>query len=161
MEKQPKADLHSAMVAVQAKLKGVQKEGRNPAFNSRYMTLDSIIETLRPLLTENGLFVTQDISDERYNAESRLVSIGVETVVRHQSGGTLHSRVIIPVTKPDAQGVGGCITYGRRYGLCALFMISADDDLDGNDAVAQKTYSPQVNRPVQKLQPLSETGEGR
>lgn len=161
MEKQTNAELYSAMVAVQAKLKGVQKEGRNPAFNSRYMTLDSIIETLRPLLTENGLFVTQNMPHEEYNTEGRLVSVVIETVVHHQSGGSFPNRVIIPVTKPDAQGVGGCITYGRRYGLCALFMISADDDLDGNDAVAQKTYAPPVSRPIQKLPRVSETGEGR
>jgi hypothetical protein len=42
-------ELCKALVAVQAEFRGVAKDGRNPAFNSRYMTLDSILDDLRPL----------------------------------------------------------------------------------------------------------------
>jgi hypothetical protein len=154
-------ELCAALVAVQSKFRGIIKEGRNPAFNSRYMTLDTILDTLRPLLVENGLVVTQDVTESQYNAEGRLMRIQLATTVHHVNGGTFSVSIPIPVTKPDAQGVGGCLTYGRRYSLCALLMISADDDLDGNDAVAQKTYAPPVNRPIQKLPRVSETEEGR
>lgn len=146
-------ELCAALVAVQSKFRGIQKEGRNPAFNSRYMTLDTILDTIRPLLVENGLVITQNIPEKHYNPEGRLVCIIMETVVHHVNGGAYAISIPIPVVKPDAQGVGGCLTYGRRYSLCALLMISADDDLDGNDAVIVSTV-----KPTQKLPPLTKDG---
>jgi len=40
----------------------------------------------------------------------------------------------LPVSKPDAQGVGSAITYMRRYALAAVIGIYQADD-DGNEAV--------------------------
>ena len=41
--------------------------------------------------------------------------------------------------KPGVQQVGSAITYGRRYGLCAMAGVaSADEDDDGNAAAATR-----------------------
>ncbi len=37
----------------------------------------------------------------------------------------------MPITKPDAQGVGATITYARRFALSAMVGIAQTDD-DGN-----------------------------
>jgi hypothetical protein len=144
-------ELCKALVAVQAEFRGVAKDGRNPAFNSRYMTLDSILDDLRPLLVKNGLFITQSIDHIKFTDEGRLSCLTVSTVIHHVSGAEWSTSVPIPVVKPDAQGVGGCITYGRRYALCSLLMISADDDLDGNDAVAPRQHAA----PQPRLKPIN------
>ena len=136
---------------MQAEFRGVVKDGRNPAFNSKYMTLDNILDDLRPLLVKNGLFITQSIDNTKFSDEGRLTCLTVSTVIHHVSGAEWSTSVPIPVVKPDAQGVGGCITYGRRYALCSLLMISADDDLDGNDAVAPR----QSAAPQQRLKPIN------
>ncbi|MCX6982722.1 MAG: ERF family protein [Verrucomicrobia bacterium] len=54
----------------------------------------------------------------------------------------------IPVTKPDAHGLGSALTYGRRYSVSALLAISADEDDDANGAVTpQESFrrGPQGN----------------
>ena len=40
----------------------------------------------------------------------------------------------MPISKPDAQGVGATITYARRFALCSMVGISQYDD-DGETAV--------------------------
>ena len=44
-----------ALIKAQSQMQGIIKEGKNPAFRSKYVTLDSILDTLRPILTSNGL----------------------------------------------------------------------------------------------------------
>ena len=132
-----------ALIKAQSQMQGIIKEGKNPAFRSKYVTLDSILDTLRPILTSNGLMLTQG-STPPWGVES----ITVESRIIHTSGEWIATTVTIPVTKPDAHGLGSALTYGRRYSVSALLAISADEDDDANGAVqAQDGYrrGPQGN----------------
>ena len=124
-----------ALIKAQSQMQGITKEGKNPAFRSKYVTLDSILDTLRPILTSNGLMLTQG-STPPWGVES----ITVESRIIHTSGEWISTTVTIPVTKPDAHGLGSALTYGRRYSVSALLAISADEDDDANGAV-----TPQVD----------------
>jgi hypothetical protein len=62
-------------------------------------------------------------------------AITVESRIIHTSGEWIATTVTIPVTKPDAHGLGSALTYGRRYSVSALLAISADEDDDANEAV--------------------------
>ena len=119
-----------ALIKAQSQMQGITKEGKNPAFRSKYVTLDSILDTLRPILTSNGLMLTQG-STPPWGVES----ITVESRIIHTSGEWISTTVTIPVTKPDAHGLGSALTYGRRYSVSALLAISADEDDDANGAV--------------------------
>lgn len=139
-------NIAKAMVAVHKALPSIAKSGNNPAFRSRYMTLDTILDTVRPVLAANETMVvqsTEDVLDDTYRA----VGVRVESRIIHASGEWMAASVNIPITKADAHGMGSAISYGRRYSLCALLAISADDDDDGNNAVAS------VQRPVHQPQP--------
>ena len=46
----------------------------------------------------------------------------------HSSGQWLRSKIKLPLSKVDAQGVGAAMTYGRRYGLSAIAGIAQFDD---------------------------------
>jgi len=132
-----------ALIKAQSQMQGIIKEGKNPAFRSKYVTLDSILDTLRPILTSNGLMLTQG-STAPWGVES----ITVESRIIHTSGEWISTTVTIPVTKPDAHGHGSALTYGRRYSVSALLAISADEDDDANGSVqAQDGYrrGPQGN----------------
>lgn len=132
-----------ALIKAQSQMQGITKEGKNPAFRSKYVTLDSILDTLRPILTSNGLMLTQG-STPPWGVES----ITVESRIIHTSGEWIATTVTIPVTKPDAHGLGSALTYGRRYSVSALLAISADEDDDANGAVqAQESFrrGPQGN----------------
>ena len=124
-----------ALIKAQSQMQGITKEGKNPAFKSKYVTLDSILDTLRPILTSNGLMLTQG-STPPWGVEA----ITVESRIIHTSGEWISTTVTIPVTKPDAHGLGSALTYGRRYSVSALLAISADEDDDANGAA-----TPQVD----------------
>jgi hypothetical protein len=122
-----------ALIKAQSQMQGISKEGKNPAFKSKYVTLDSILDTLRPILTSNGLMLTQGSQQPE-----TMQAVTVESRIIHTSGEWISTTVTIPVTKPDAHGLGSALTYGRRYSVSALLAISADEDDDANASVAPR-----------------------
>ena len=48
------------------------------------------------------------------------------------------------------QGLGSAITYAKRYQICAMLGLAADDDDDGNEAVKSqaKTQAQPVTQPA-------------
>jgi hypothetical protein len=119
-----------ALIKAQSQMQGIIKEGKNPAFRSKYVTLDSILDTLRPILTSNGLMLAQGS-----HQPETMQAVTVESRIIHTSGEWISTTATIPVTKPDAHGLGSALTYGRRYSVSALLAISADEDDDANGAV--------------------------
>jgi len=145
-----------SLIKAQSQMQGISKEGKNPAFKSKYVTLDSILDTLRPILTSNGLMLTQGSQQPE-----TMQTVTVESRIIHTSGEWISTTVTIPVTKPDAHGLGSALTYGRRYSVSALLAISADEDDDANGAVtAQVDYrrGPQgnivIDTPIKAARPL-------
>jgi hypothetical protein len=75
--------------------------------------------------------------------------VSVETVMLHTSGEWISNTASAPVTKNDAQGVGSCITYLRRYSLAAFCGIAQEDD-DANASVGlQSTHASTATKPQQ------------
>jgi hypothetical protein len=138
------ATLCAALVAAQGALKPIAKDGKNPAFRSRYATLDGIMETVRPALAAHGLAVVQGVVHPETGEGGRLVGIMVETRLVHTSGEWLASVVPVPVAKGDAHGLGSALSYGRRYGISALLALSTDEDDDGNAAAKAPPAKPQA-----------------
>ena len=103
--------LASALSKAQAEMKGAKKSSVNPFFKSTYADLHAVIESSIPFLSKHGLL--------------------------HESGQWVRSKLKMPVTKADAQGIGSTITYGRRYGLSAICGIAQYDD-DGNSISKNK-----------------------
>lgn len=126
-------ELAKALVAFQSKIKGVKKDGVNPFFKSKYATLESIIDSSKDLLAENGLSFSQfpSGSDE------------LTTVLMHVSGQFLMSTAKIKPKDDSPQGQGSAITYMRRYALSAVLGIATETDDDGEAAthpVAPRVY---------------------
>jgi hypothetical protein len=55
--------IYQKLLEVQKVGISVSKDGTNPHFKSKYMTLDNIIETSNPILTKAGLVVTHYCRD--------------------------------------------------------------------------------------------------
>lgn len=54
------------------------------------------------------------------------------THVQHKSGQFVsYGPLTLPATKADPQGFGSATTYAKRYALCAVFGVIADQDDDG------------------------------
>ena len=118
--------LASALSKAQSEMKGAEKKSINPFFNSGYADLHTVIESSFPHLTKNGLSVIQ-------GNESRPGEFFVTTMLLHESGQWIKSKLKMPIEKITAQSIGSTITYGRRYGLSAITGIGQYDD-DGNAA---------------------------
>ena len=125
--------LASALSRAQSEMKGAEKKSINPFFNSGYADLHTVIESSFPHLTKNGLSVIQ-------GNESRPGEFFVTTMLLHESGQWIRSKLKMPIEKVTAQSIGSTITYGRRYGLSAITGIAQYDD-DGNVASKNKSIT--------------------
>ena len=122
--------LAAALSKAQSEMKGAEKKSVNPFFNSGYAYLHTLIESSFPHLTKHGLSVIQ-------GNESNPGEFFVTTMLLHESGQWIRSKLKMPIEKATAQSVGSVITYGRRYGLSAITGIAQYDD-DGNIASQSK-----------------------
>ena len=133
--------LASALSKAQSEIKGAEKKSTNPFFKSGYADLHTVIESSFPFLTKNGLSVIQ-------GNEGRPGEFYITTMLLHESGQWIKSKLKMPVEKATAQSIGSTITYGRRYGLSAMVGISQYDD-DGNiasDKGITKEYVKTLNK---------------
>ena len=120
--KSPEIDkLAAGLAKAQSELEGAKKESTNPFFKSSYADLHAVIKAAFPFLSKNGLSVSQ-------GNEIVPGAICVTTLLMHSSGQWLRSKIKLPLSKVDAQGVGAAMTYGRRYGLSAIVGIAQFDD---------------------------------
>jgi len=127
-----------AIVKAQALIEDAVKDSSNPAFRSKYADLSAVLAVIRKPMADNDLCVLQ--SPARADG-----GVEVETRILHKSGEWISQSCFIPVTKWDAHGTGSGITYGRRYGLMAIFCIGTEDD-DGNTAVQAGPAAPPMKK---------------
>ena len=138
-------ELAGALSKAQAMLRGAVKDSTNPHFKSRYADLASCWDACREALAANGLSVVQ-LPEGSGNV------VEMTTRLMHSSGQWIECSGCFTATKADPQGLGSCITYARRYQLCAIVGISPEDD-DGN---AASEPVKQQAKPERKPEPKPE-----
>lgn len=118
--------LAAAMVAVQIAAGGVVgKNANNPFTKKQYADLQAYLEVILPPLLENNCYLT---------AETQLGTnvLMVKTIIRHIGGESIEISIPMPLSSnPTPQDIGSAMTYGRRYGIAALFGLAQGDD-DGS-----------------------------
>ena len=137
-------NIYKAFVKFQSEFKGMKPDSSNPFFKSTYISLDGILETVRPILAKNGLAVIQEATgDGDY--------IFVKTKLIHESGEMIETEVLkMKPQKNDPQSMGSCITYSKRYQLAALLGICECIDDDANIATYGNS-SPDQSKSTGKL----------
>jgi hypothetical protein len=131
-----------AMVKFQGECEPAKTTSANPFFKSKYSDLAEVWGTVRPHLLSNGLSVIQ-------GASVTGKTVGVETLLLHSSGQWFKFSLTLPCEKDTPQAIGSCITYGRRYGICAILGVSQEDD-DGNAGSAPKKEPEPKPEPAKK-----------
>lgn len=119
-------ELAAALAKAQGKIKGAIKDSINPHYKSKFADLDGCWDVAREPLSSNGLSIIQLAG----SSDGRVV---VTTMLAHSSGQWIASDLCLPVAQATAQAIGAAITYGRRYGFCAMVGVTQEDD-DGNSA---------------------------
>ena len=110
----------------------VIKNATNPHLKRNYADINSIIDTVEPILLDHGLLLIQPIIDDKVYT----IIVDVET------GDKLESYLTLPPIT-DAQKLGGACTYFRRYTLVNLCCLQAIDD-DGHEASRAPKAKPTI-----------------
>lgn len=111
----------------------VIKNATNPHLKRNYADINSIIDTVEPILLDHGLLLIQPVKDDK-----------VFTIIADvDSQDILESFMTLPPIT-DAQKLGGAITYFRRYTLVSLLSLQAIDD-DGHEASRAPKAKPSLD----------------
>jgi len=142
-------NLYKALIKFQNDVPQIEKN--TEGYGYKYAKLEDIIKTIKPVLKDNGLLVTQAICTD---PETRLPSVRT-TLIHAESGETDTSYTPVTEVKLGSmnmyQSIGAGITYYRRYALAGMLGIAPDDDIDANDEVkSTKTKMTKGNYAVMK-----------
>ena len=139
--------LDEALFAAHAEMKNPKFDSKNPHFSSDYASLEAVLDAVMPIYRKHGILVTQHpYADEKRAGVSTRYVLSVEPESPDEddppSKEVLSFDLYLPLEKPNAHGVGSCITYARRYALLAFAGLVGEADDDGNAAVAQPVKTP-------------------
>jgi len=123
-------NLAKAMIKVQKIVRPAMKDKVNSFTQSRYATLNSVMEACSEALINAGIWVTQ--YPVPVEGDGKLLGL-VTKLVHAESGEWQESLIVMPLAKADPQAYGSAMTYARRYGLSAMVGLLTEDD-DGNMA---------------------------
>jgi len=156
--------IYGALAAAQGKLKNPEKTkeavvkgkskstGRAYEMRYKYADIADVLNAVRPILAKEDLAVAQHtrVSDNQY--------LFVDTILYHGDGGSIKSEFPVCPVVADQQKMGGSLTYARRYALCALLGIAAEEDIDRADQVAEdfesgKRQAPPLGEQKQEERP--------
>ena len=137
-------ELLAALAEVQSELPTMPKAKQ--AYGYKYTDLDTITQTIKPILTKHGIGYMQSVGGLAENA------LTLTTRIFNKKGEYIEDTAALPTitsTKNNAaQTLGMSITYMRRYALCAMLGITSDEDVDANtDGTAQPHGSQQKPTP--------------
>jgi hypothetical protein len=141
--------LYPKLHAAKQKIGKVVKNANNPHFKKSYADINSLLETVEPILLENGLLLLQPIIDGYVNT----------MIIDIESGDSVSSSLRLPEVL-DPQKLIGATTYYRRATLQSLMSLQAIDD-DGNEISATiKNTKPSIEQ-VRFENGLSQIAEGK
>ena len=119
-------DITKAIGQFQKECPTMKKDAKGYGYN--YTTLDTIIETVKPLLLKHGIVFMQSVGANEFghNLTTRMV---------HISGEWIEDTMVMPKMSESkqmnvAQAMGATITYCKRYALSAMLGIATDEDTD-------------------------------
>ncbi len=154
--------IFAALMAVQAELKA-PKNQHNSFGKYDYRSAEDIIEAVKPLLKENGLFL--NMSDEivligdRYYVKATVKVVDVVTGESVQTSA-LAREASQKKGMDESQVTGTASSYARKYALNGLFAIDDNRDADTDEYAAQTRQSAAGARPSRNTGNYKGTPQG-
>jgi hypothetical protein len=119
--------LAAALSKAQSLIENVNKDKQ--AYGYKYADLASCLQAIKKPLADNGLSISQLVTQDRDNKQVLV------TLLIHESGQWLKSvfgiENVVMKQCNSLQQIGAGITYARRYALSAIIGLTQEDD-DGN-----------------------------
>lgn len=142
--------IFAALMAVQAELKA-PKNQHNSFGKYDYRSAEDIIEAVKPLLKDNGLFL--NMSDEivligdRYYVKATVKVVDVVTGESVQTSA-LAREAAQKKGMDESQVTGTASSYARKYALNGLFAIDDNRDADTDEYARQTSQNAAGARPM-------------
>ena len=140
--------IYAALMAVQTELKA--PKGQHNSFGKYdYRSAEDIVEAVKPLLKENGLFL--NMSDDIVLIGDRYYVKATVKVVDIVTGDSVAASALAREAEQkkgmdDSQVTGTASSYARKYALNGLFAIDDTKDAD-TDQYKQQTSGAQNVKP--------------
>lgn len=142
--------IFAALMAVQAELKA-PKNQHNSFGKYDYRSAEDIIEAVKPLLKENGLFLNMSddivLIGDRYYVKATVKVVDVVTGESVQTSA-LAREAAQKKGMDESQVTGTASSYARKYALNGLFAIDDNRDADTNEYAAQTRQNAAEARPL-------------
>lgn len=141
--------IFAALMAVQAGLKA-PKNQHNSFGKYDYRSAEDIIEAVKPLLKDNGLFLNMSddivLIGDRYYVKATVKVVDVVTGESVQTSA-LAREASQKKGMDESQVTGTASSYARKYALNGLFCIDDNRDADTNEYATQTRQSAAGARP--------------
>ena len=147
-------NIYEKLANVQASLKA--PKGQYNSFGKyKYRSCEDIVESVKPLLTQNGLLLT--MTDEIRHIEGRFYVAATATIIDTADGTSVMATAYAreEETKKGMDGsqvTGASSSYARKYALNGLFAIDDNKDSDATN-VGDHEPKPEVKQEVKAKTP--------
>jgi hypothetical protein len=141
---------------VQQKVATVTKKGTNTFHNYKYAFEADFIAVLKPLLGENGLFITETVV-EAHNQEvitkqgnrENLVTVTVDYTIRDtESAEFITARAMGQGQDGTDKALPKALTMANKYFLAKMFQIETGDDAENDDRPPEKKTVLKIENPT-------------
>lgn len=135
--------LTEKMIDIQSKLKA-PKSQYNSFGGYKYRNCEDILEAIKPLLSQNGLYIT--LRDEIVEVGGRVYIKATAAVTDGENSVFTTAYAREEETKKgmdSSQITGSCSSYARKYALNGLFAI--DDTKDSDTTNAEREIDKKYN----------------
>lgn len=135
--------LTEALIAAQLEFGDIAKTVKGA--RSKYAPLDSVLDSVRPILNQHGIavFQTTGITGEW---------MIVRTALKHVTGEAIEGEYPVCALGKAPQDTGSALTYARRYALLALCGVHpTDEDDDGEKGAGVAGRAPPPPKPDSAL----------
>lgn len=154
--------IYAALMAVQAELKA--PKGQHNSFGKYdYRSAEDIIEAVKPLLKENGLFLNMSddivLIGDRYYVKATVKVVDVVTGESVQTSA-LAREASQKEGMDESQVTGTASSYARKYALNGLFAIDDNRDADTDEYARQASQNAAGARPSRNAGNYKGTPQG-
>lgn len=134
-----------AVLALHKDIPRIGKDSTNPHFRNKYVSLPVMLSVIKPIANKHGFILSQPI-DIGSTRDGMMGNVVMSVLTHADTGLNDIAKLALSndlLAKKDMQGLGGAITYARRYTLSALLGLEESDD-DGNTASGRSTKKSKI-----------------
>lgn len=107
----------------------------------KYASLDAVLSSIKPILSENNLIITQ-------NAYADSVDVGVQTILLHTSGSEYRTTPLmwsyfktLQFNENEIQNIGAILTYLKKASIYALLGLEFEDENNSEKNFSTNKYN--------------------